>query len=51
MKKGKSISKDVKLNALKQQGVDYNALEKHYFCNHCEVTIDYQNIFYAKRHV
>lgn len=51
MKRGKSVTRPVKLSILKQQGVDYIEKNKHFYCRHCEDPIYYQKSYYAERHV
>ena len=51
MERGKSVTRPVKLNILKQQGVDYFEKDKHFYCRHCEDPIYYQDTYYAERHV
>ena len=39
MPRGKSVPRPIKLDILKRQGMNYNAKDKYFFCNHCEVPI------------
>ena len=51
MERGKSVTRPVKLNILKQQGVDYFEKDKYFYCRHCEDPIHSQDTYYAQRHV
>ena len=51
MKKGKSITREIKLKTLQKQGMDYIAEGRHFFCRHCQVPINSPDHHKAMDHV
>ena len=40
MKRGRSVTRSVKLNTLKLQGIDFNVDDQFFFCRQCEIAIN-----------
>ena len=51
MKRGRSVSRDVKLSRIKSQGVEFNAEQGFFYCRFCRQDIYSVDLGKAKRHV